>query len=133
VKKILQNPLARLACWYLALFLSGFALVPAGVNAAFISSSEANLVEVDADVLSEVRAALEDDLLAERLGALGLSSGEIKDRLDALSTSEREAVLEDLDRIQSGGDGAGTLISLAVLVLLIILIIKLLDKEIIIK
>jgi hypothetical protein len=133
VRKMLHIPLVRLVCWYLALFLSGIALMPVTVNAAFISTSKANLTEADDNVLSEVRLALENSLLAERLGELGLSSGEIKDRLEALSPEEHEAVLEDMERIQAGGDGAGTLISLAILVLLIILIIKLLDKEITIK
>jgi hypothetical protein len=133
VRKILHVPFVRFVCWYLALFLSGIAIMPATVNAAFISSSEVNLSELDSDVLSEVRLALENDLLAERLGELGLSSAEIQSRLDALSPEEHEAVLADMEKIQAGGDGAGALISLAILILLIILIIKLLDKEITIK
>jgi hypothetical protein len=108
-------------------------MMPVTVNAAFISPSEITLAEVDANTLSEVRMALENELLTERLGELGLSSAEIKSRLDALSPEEHAAVLEDMERIQSGGDGASTLISLAVLVLLIVLIIKLMDKEITIK
>lgn len=133
MRKILNVPITRLVCWYLALFLSGIVVVPSTVNAAFISSSEITLSGIDSDVLNEVRLALENDLLAERLGELGLSSEEIKSRLDALSPDEHEAVLADMERIQAGGDGAGSLIGLAILVLLIILIIKLLDKEIVIK
>ena len=133
MRKMLNVPFVRLVCWYLALFLSGIAMVPTTVNAAYIPSSKVNLSEIDSDVLSEVRVALENDLLAERLGELGLSSEEIQSRIDALSPDEHEAVLADMERIQAGGDGTGALISLAVLILLIILIIKLLDKEITIK
>jgi len=133
MRKMLYIPTVRLICWYLALFMSGIALMPTTVHAAFISSSEANLSETGADVLAEVRSALENDLLAERLEALGLSSAEIESRLQSLSPEEHEAVLADMEKIQSGGDGASGLVTLAILILLIILIIKLLDKEITIK
>ena len=57
----------------------------------------------------------------------------IQARLDSLSSEERLAVMADVEKLQTGGDGVGSLVSLAVLVLIIILIIKLMDKEITIK
>jgi len=65
---------------------------------------------------------------------MGLASEEISRRLDSLSPEEHQAVLDQMEKIQAGGDGGvGSLVGLAVLVLLIVLIVKLLDKEIIIK
>ena len=130
MRKILHVPLVRLVCWYLALILSGIAVAPATVHAAFIPSSGINLTDLDSDTLDEVRLTLENDLLAERLAQLGLSSEEIKSRLDALSPEEHEAVLADMEKIQAGGDGV---ITLLIVIILVILIIKLMDKEITIK
>jgi hypothetical protein len=133
VRKILYIPMVRLICWYLAFFLAGITLMPATVYAAFISPSEVELARTAPDMISDVRMALENDLLTERLEALGLSSEEIAKRLENLSPEEHEAVLADIENIQSGGDGTGALISLAILILLILLIIKLMNKEITIK
>lgn len=120
----------RLICWYLAIALSGLLILPGTVQAAFISSSESALAGIDEDTLAVVRETLENGVLTEKLNALGLSPEEITVRLDALTPDERQAVLADVDKIQSGGDGVVTLL---IVVLLVVLILKLLDKEIIIK
>lgn len=133
MRKMLIHPAVKLVCLYLILFLSGIIMAPETARAAFISPSEDFVAGMDAGTLSSVRLALEDELLTERLSRLGLSAEEIRNRLEILSPQEHEAVLAELEGIQAGGDGVGTLVSLAVLVLIIILIIKLLDKEIIIK
>ncbi|MBN2720882.1 MAG: PA2779 family protein [Proteobacteria bacterium] len=134
MRKMPGKPVCRLVCWYLVLFLSGAVLFPGTVRAAFVSPSEGALAGMDGDVLSSVTLALEDELLSERLSRAGLSSEEIKARLESLSPDERQAVLDQLESLQAGGDGGiGTLVSLAVLILLVILIVKLLNKEIIIK
>ena len=51
-------------------------------------------------------------------------------RLDGLTPEERQAVLTDIDEIQAGGNGV---VSLLLVVLLVVLILKLMDKEIVIK
>lgn len=134
MRRMLGKPACRLVCWYLALFLSGAVLFPGTAGAALVSPSEGALAGMDEDVLSSVTLALEDELLSERLARTGLSSDEIQNRLESLSSEERQAVLDQLESLQAGGDGGiGTLVSVAVLILLVILIVKLLDKEIIIK
>ena len=130
MRKMLRSPAVRLFCWYLAFTLSGLFMMPAAAKAAFISPSEEIVAGIDADTLVTVREALEDGVLTEKLTALGLSPEEIRTRIDALSPDERQAVLEEADRIQAGGDAVVTLL---VIVLLVILILKLTDKEITIK
>lgn len=130
MRKMLSIPAVRLICWYLVFTFSGLFLLPAAVQASFISSSEATLASVDADTLETVRNALENSVLSEKLSALGLSSDEVKARLDALTPDERQAVLADVDQIQAGGNGVVTIL---VVILLVVLILKLLDKEITIK
>jgi hypothetical protein len=133
MRRILALPVVKALCLYLVLVLSGIAALPTAAHAAFISSSENVLVDMDVTSVEGIRVALENELLTERLAALGLSSEEIQARLDSLTTDERLAVMADVEKLQAGGDGVGGLLSLAVLVLIIILIIKLLNKEITIK
>lgn len=130
MRKMLRYPAVRLICWYLAFTLSGLFILPAAAQAAFISPSEGTLAAMDVDTLATVREALEKGLLTEKLTALGLSADEITARLDALTLDERQAVLDDTDKIQAGGNG---IVTLLLVVLLVILILKLMDKEIIIK
>lgn len=130
MRKILRYPAVRLICWYLAFTLSGLFILPAAAQAAFISPSEGTLAGMDIDNLATVREALENGILTEKLTALGLSADEITARLDALTPEERQAVLADADKIQAGGNGV---VSLLLVVLLVVLILKLMDKEIIIK
>ena len=130
MRKMLRYPPVRLICWYLTLTLSGLLLTPVTARAAFISTSEGIVAGMDTDALQELRAALENGILEEKLNALGLSPDEIKVRLEGLTPDERQAVLENVDQIQAGGNGVVTLL---VILLLVIIILKLLDKEIIIK
>jgi hypothetical protein len=127
MRKILRYSAVRLICWYLAFSLSGFLLLPAAAQAAFISPSQEALAGLDSDTLTTVREALENGILTEKLTGLGLSPDDIRARLDALTPDERQAVLDDVDQIQSGGD---TLVTVLVVILLVILILKLLDKEV---
>ncbi|MDF1524809.1 MAG: PA2779 family protein [bacterium] len=130
MRKMLRYPAVRLICWYLAFTLSGLFILPAAAQAAFISPSEETLAGMDVDTLATVREVLETGILTEKLASLGLSSDEIRTRLDGLTPEERQAVMEDLDQIQAGGNGVVTLL---VVILLVIVILKLMDKEITIK
>ena len=133
MRRILTLPAVKAVCLYLVVVLSGAVALPSAAHAAFISPSENVLAGLDVTSLEGIRAALEDELLTERLTALGLSPEEIQVRLDSLTVQERQAVMADVEKLQAGGDGLGALVSLAVLVLIIILILKLMDKEITIK
>jgi hypothetical protein len=133
MRRVLALPVVKALCLYLVLVLSGIAALPTAAYAAFISPSENVLAEMDVTSVEGIKAALENELLTERLAALGLSSEEIQARLDSLTAEERIAVMADVEKLQAGGDGVGSLVSLAVLVLIIILILKLLNKEITIK
>lgn len=132
MNRLLKKPAVRVICWYLVLLFSGVLSLPATAIAGFISPNSA-VVTVSAADMSSIREDLENSLLFERLAEVGLTAEEIEIRLRDMTAEERRSVLTDLDTIQAGGDGVGTLVSLAVLALLVILILKLLDKEIVIK
>lgn len=130
MRKMLKNPAVRLVCWYLVLTFSGALLLPSAAQAAFLSPSRGDLAGMDDGALAAAREALEEGVLTERLSALGLSQDEIRQRLDSLTTEEREAVMADVERIQAGGNGVVTVL---LVVLLVILILKLLDKDVVIR
>ena len=124
MRNLLRMPVVRLTCWYLAFVLSGFVFLPGAVQAAFIPTTQGELAGTSGDLLAEARLALEDQLMAEKLSALGLSPEEIQARLDSLTVEERQAVMADLEKVQAGG----SIVGLAVLVVLVYLILKLMDK-----
>ncbi|MGD8353042.1 MAG: PA2779 family protein [Pseudomonadota bacterium] len=130
MKQMLCHPAVRLICWYLVFTLSGVFVTPLTAQAAFISPSQEILSGVKPGSLEAVKESLENGLLSEKLTALGLSPDEIRIRLDSLTPDERQAVIDDVDQIQAGGNGVVTLL---IIILLVVLILKLSDKEIIIK
>jgi hypothetical protein len=120
MRKILALPMVKTLCLYLVLVLSGVAALPTAAHAAFISPSENVLAGMDITSLEGIRAALENELLNERLAALGLSSEEIQARLDSLTAEERLAVMADVEKLQTGGDWEEIIELLLIIFLLII-------------
>ena len=130
MRKMLRYSAVRFVCWYIVFVMSGLFFLPTTVHAAFISTSENTVASMDVDTLARVTEALENGILTEKLATLGLATDEIKARIDGLTPDERQAVLADVDQIQSGGNGVVTFL---LVILLIIVILKLLDKEVVIK
>jgi hypothetical protein len=138
--KILRHPVTLFACWYLSAFFAGIFALPAVAQAAFgpsvspavPSTATADPAAVDA-ALDALTVGLEDQVLRDRLLALGVSAAQVEERLGRLTAEERQTVLADISRIQTGGDAVGSLVGVALLVLIIILIVKLVNKEIVIK
>ncbi|UCF30008.1 MAG: PA2779 family protein [bacterium] len=132
MREILGSRIGNLIVWYLVTAFAGVFTVPAVAKAAFIPNA-GRYVDGNADGIDQLKQVLENELLRGKLSGLGLSQEEIAGRIDSLTAQERRAVLADLDRIQAGGDGLGTVLTVALIVLVVVLILKLLDKEIVIK
>jgi len=122
--RILERPFSKGICLYLVFVFSGVFALPIAAQAAFLPSSDNILNEMEVTSLVEVRAALEDDLLTERLTALGLSPEEIRTRLDALTAEERQAVMDHLEELQTGGSDILTLALVALIAVVIYLLLK---------
>lgn len=60
--------------------------------------------------------------VAERMGALGVTSDEAKARAAALSDDEVLAAADRIERLPAGGDAFGAVIGAAVLVFLVLLV-----------
>lgn len=124
MKKILAHPVSKGICLYLVIVFSGVFALPITAQAAFLPSSDGILEEMEVTSLDEIKAALEDDLLTERLNALGLSPEEISARLDSLTVEERQAVMAHADKLQAGGSDLLTLALVALIAVVIYLLLK---------
>lgn len=104
----------------------------AGVIAS--RGTEAGAAVRSAD-LEKVQAFLERKIVRERLRDYGVSPAEAMAKAGAMSDRDihRLAALEDRIAAGSGGDVFGFVIGIAILAILVALIFKLLDKEIIIR
>jgi len=85
------------------------------------------------DDIRKVQLALETEMVKEKLRAYGLSSEEIKERLQNMSDQQVHLLAQASDSILAGGDALGAIIAILIIVLLVVLILKLLNKSIVIK
>ncbi len=103
------------------------------VDAAFVHSFESTDHKFQTNDLETVRHFLETKAVKNRLETLGYSPEEIQARLSSLSDEEIHQLAGNINTLTTGGDGVGVVIGILVIVMLVILIIKLLDRQIIIR
>lgn len=102
------------------------ALVPSMPSQA-TAGDQAKVQDIDT-----IQKALEEKIVADKLAAYGLSTAEVKAKLENMSSSQLHMLAQASDRLLSGGDGAGLIISVLIIVILVIIILKLLNKKIVI-
>ena len=86
----------------------------------------------DADLIL-VRQALEHRIVAQKLRDYGVPPQQVELRLASLSDEDLHTLATACKGLPSGSDDIGAVIGLLVIVLLVIVILKLLNKEIIVK
>jgi hypothetical protein len=86
----------------------------------------------DADLIA-VQRALEHKVVAQKLRDYGVTPDDVRTRLASLSDQDLHVLASHSKGLSAGGDGLGMLVMVLVIVLLVIVIMKLLNKEIIIK
>jgi hypothetical protein len=118
-----------LACWMGVLgSIRGEAL--AGV----IASHGINGASVRGADIGKLQAFLEQKIVLQKLTDYGVSAEEAMAKIRSMSDSDLHRLASLSDRVAEGADSAlGFLIGVAVLVILIVVIIKLMNKEIIIR
>ena len=88
--------------------------------------------ERHADLL-RIRTALENKLVAQRLSDLGLTPGQVSERMSNLSDSQVHALAARLDSLIPGGDAAlGIVIALLIIDILVVVLIQLSGHKVII-
>lgn len=86
----------------------------------------------DADLLAAQRL-LEHKVVAQKLLDYGVTPEEARIRLAGMSDQDLHTLASASRGLPSGGDGTGTVIGLLIIVLLVILILKILNREVIIR
>jgi len=129
----------RKAAWFVmvALLMAGWmgaigslrGVAEAGLIASHLSEAEAR-----SEDLAKVQSFLENKIVVQNLVDYGVSPEEAKAKAESMSSQDLHRLASLTDRAAAGADdGIGLLIGLAILILLIIVIIKLMNKEVVVR
>ncbi|MBE0582348.1 MAG: PA2779 family protein [Desulfofustis sp.] len=121
-------------CWVVLIAFASLALIPVDSQAALIDSRFADGSELSsrADQIETVRQALQTEQVAQKLADYGLSQAEVQAKLATLSDAQLHQLASLSDDIVAG-DGLGAVIAVLVIIALVILILKLSDRQIIVR
>lgn len=129
----------RRAGWFVmvAVLMAGWMGILGSVRgvaeAGVIASAMPGTADRSAD-LAKVQSFLENKVVVQKLVDYGVSPAEAMAKVKAMSTQDLHRLASLTDRAAAGADdGIGILIGLAILIILIIVIFKLLNKEIIVR
>lgn len=120
--------------WMVLIAFCCLSLVPLNGNAALIGSRLADGsfgVERQGQI-EAIRQALEQQVVAQRLADFGLSTEEVEAKLPTMS-DEQLHQLAGLSKNIAAGGVLEAIIAVLLIVFLVVVIIKLVDKEIIIR
>jgi hypothetical protein len=129
----------RKAGWFATVALAMAVLTGAiatvqGVAVAGVIPSSVSGAATRAEDLQKIQAFLENRVVAQKLVDYGATPEQALEKVRGMSAEDVHRLASLTDRAAVGTDsGLGFLIGLAVLVILVIIILKLLNKEIIIR
>jgi hypothetical protein len=131
--------MVRKAGWFVmvAVFMAGWMGVLGSIRgvaeAGVIASSIENAGNRVED-MAKVQAFLENKVVVQKLVDYGVSPAEAMAKVKAMSTQDLHRLASLTDRAAAGtSDALGFLLGLAILVILVIVIFKLMNKEVIIR
>lgn len=127
-----KNPRIALV---LSLWLFGLVAFPSLAAAALAPSKTSSGAPATDRVtdLANVRKALEQKLVAQKLKDYGLSASEVESKLPRMSDADVHRIALLSKKLPQGGDVGSDLIFILIVVLLVILIIKLMNREVIVR
>ena len=129
----------RKTAWFIALAVAmagwmGVLGSLRGVAEAGVIASRPSEAETRPEDLAKVQSYLENKIVHQKLVDYGVSPGEAKAKVEAMSPRDLHRLASLTGRAAAGADdGIGLLIGIAVLVILILVILKLSHKEVIIR
>lgn len=129
----------RKAGWFVVLALAMASWMGAlgslqGVAEAGLIASHLSRVEARSEDLAKVQSILENKIVVQKLVDYGVSLEEAKAKVEAMNAQDLHRLASLTDRAAAGTDsGIGILIGLAILVILIIVILKLANKEVVVR
>ncbi|MEN3028188.1 MAG: PA2779 family protein [Aquificaceae bacterium] len=83
--------------------------------------------------LAKIQRALESKEVQEKLRAYGLTKEEVESRLSQLNDQQIHMLAKASDKVLAGGDGVALAIGVLLIAILLVVLLKLLNKEIIIR
>ena len=105
-----------------------------GVAEAGMIASSVSDVGSRAEDMAKVQSFLENKVVVQKLIDYGVSPAEAMAKVKAMSAQDLHRLAALTDRAAAGTDsGIGILIGLAILIILIIVIFKLMNKEIVVR
>jgi len=121
-------------CWMVLLAFTCLALWPVNGRAALIESrlADGSVVSQRTEMIEGIRQVLERDIVAQRLADYGLTSEEVSARLPTLSDEQLHQLASLTDSLGEGGV-LGAVIAVLVIVLLVIVILKVADREVVVR
>ena len=132
ITKFRKPNLALLIALIMALFVTSPATA-AMVQSRMSSQQQADHERMQSKDSETIQRALENKLVQEKLAAYGLTQEEINAKLQFMTDQQRHLLAQASEKVLAGGDGIGVVIGLLIITLLVIVILKLLDKEVIIR
>ena len=129
----------RRAIWFVmvAVMMAGWMGVLGsvrGVAEAGVIASGVDDAGSRVEDMAKVQAFLENKVVVQKLVDYGVSPAEAMAKVEAMSAQDLHRLASLTDRAAAGtSDALGFLIALAILVILIIVILKLMNKEIVVR
>lgn len=104
----------------------------AGLSPSRTSGTTRITAERDADMLVAQRA-LENRIVRQKLLDYGVTADDVQLKLAGMSDQDLHTLASASKGLPSGGDGTGAIIGILVVVILVIVILKLLNREIVVR
>ena len=126
-----------LQTWTAILMIAAMSLLNVGPAAAGIAPSRVSgqtaLVSVrDADLVIATRA-LENRIVAQKLQDYGVSTEAAAARIANLSDQDLHTLAQSSKGLPSGGDATGAVIGVLVVIILVIVIMRMMNKQVIVR
>lgn len=130
LKKFRNSALTLGIATYLFLFWTSPATA-AMVDSTLSNSSDFNSSRILE--IAKIQSVLENKIVMDKLIAHGFSTDEIRGKLGQMNDEQIHMLAQASDNVLAGGDGVGLLIGVLLVILLVIVILKLLNKEIVVR
>lgn len=127
----------RLRFWtalLVILHLGAFNIAPAAAGLAPSRTSGATTIASarDADMLVAQRA-LENRIVAQKLRDYGVAAEDAQLRLASMSDQDLHTLASASKGLPSGGDATGAIIGVLVVIILVIVVLRLMNREVIVR
>ena len=105
-----------------------------GVAEAGVIASRLSEAETRSEDMAKIQSFLENKIVVQNLVDYGVSAEEAKAKVEAMSEQDLHRLASLTDRAAAGTDsGIEILVGLAILVILIIVILKLMNKQVVVR